>query len=340
MSYLIVKDIKKNFDKKAIAQLHGVSFEVEKGHLISIIGPSGTGKTTLFKAIAGEIDLDDGQVTLNGSQIKRVDLAFLSSINDLNPRKNVIENIMFGLHETSLHEDDKLDLARDMIEVFGLEYKDKKRLEELSAGQLQRVRLARAIIKKPKLLLLDEPFTNLDEFLKAELMNELLEILEQREITTVLITHHLQEAFSLSNKILFLANGKVIQYDTPENIYKRPIDVFTARFTGDVNLVASNLVNIDRQTIHLKNPYGEYKLPNDHGDRKKFLYLACRAEDIVIDEKGEVSGKVIRSEYRGAYYSYRLRTGEKNPVIFNTQTKLELGQRIRVSLKNGFTLPI
>ena len=99
MSYLIVKDIKKNFDKKAIAQLHGVSFEVEKGHLISIIGPSGTGKTTLFKAIAGEIDLDDGQVTLNGSQIKRVDLAFLSSINDLNPRKNVIENIMFGLHE-------------------------------------------------------------------------------------------------------------------------------------------------------------------------------------------------------------------------------------------------
>ncbi len=344
MSYLVLKNIKKNFDKKSLAQLKDINFEVEKGEMISIIGPSGTGKTTLFKVITGELDPDEGEVLLNNKSVCIEKVSLLSSDLKLDESLNVIENIIQGLNNTNFNRGEKVDLAREMIEVFGLEYKDKKSLDELSAGQQQRVRLARAIIKKPELLLLDEPFTNLDEFLKAELIGELKEVIDSREITTLLITHHLQEAFSLSDRVMLLANGGVIQFDTPENIYEKPIDVYTARFTGEINLVASNLLKTDHSYIYLKNPYGEFKVEKSSSSSgleiKKFLYMACRAENVELDEASQIQGKVIKKEYRGSYYCYRLRTAEKNPIIFHSKKNFKLGEKLRVSFNHLITLAI
>ena len=335
MSYFEVRNISKNYDVKAMAQLHDISFELNQGEIVSIIGPSGTGKSTLLNIISGDESADAGSVTLNGQSLTENDFAYLKSNDELDFTLNVIENIMAGL---SGEKD--IDAARDMIEVFGLEYKDKKNLSELSAGQLQRVRLAKSVIKMPKLIILDEPFTNLDEFLKKEILNELFEFMKSKNMTGILVTHHLEEAYSLSDRLLILAHGKVIQFDHPEKIYHHPIDVFCARFTGPVNLVASNVLSTTDDSVILKGPYGEYSVKG-FVDGKKFAYLAIRPENVLITPEGEVKGRVKSREFLGSTYLYKINTGEKNLILCKANQFIEVGAQLRVTLRNGaFILPI
>ena len=340
MSFLKVKDIYKTFDVRAMSALHGISFEVDKSEVISIIGPSGTGKSTLLNIICGELGADKGSVSLENKAIEKNDISYLKASDGLDSDLSVIENITEGLSSFNLSKEEKIDAARDMIEVFGLEYKDDKRLNEISAGQLQRVRLAKAFIKKPKLVILDEPFTNLDEFLKKEILNELFEHIRDNEMTGILVTHHLEEAFSLSDKIMILAHGKVLQYDSPETLYQRPNDVFCARFTGEINLIASNVVTTTDQDVVVKGPYGEYRIVGQaHG--KKFLYHAIRAENVSICQEGEVKGRIKSKVFLGDQYLYKINTGEKNPILIKSRHQLEIGAQVSFSLKNNsLLLPI
>ncbi len=339
MSYLKVVDIYKNFDVKAMAQLKGISFSLNRGEVISIIGPSGTGKSTLLNIISNDSAPDQGSVELEGKKVENGDIAYLKSSFDLDFKLDVISNIISGLSSDVPHPD-AIDMARDMIEVFGLEYKDKKSLDQLSAGQLQRVRLAKAMIKMPSLILLDEPFTNLDEFLKKEILSELLEFIREKQITTILVTHHLQEAFSLSDRVMILAHGKVLQFDTPEKIYQNPVDVFSARFGGDINLIASNVLKIDGENVVVKGPYGEFTI-RGHADSKKFIYHAIRPENVLVSDKGSARGKIVKRTFFGEYYLYAVNTGEKNPVLLKSNEKYDIGSSLSLDLSNrSFLIPI
>ena len=247
--FLKINNLEK-FYKKDSPLIKSLDFSVNKGEIVSFIGESGSGKTTFLRCLAGLDDINDGSIELNGKILNdtytfveshKRKIGFVFQDYPLFPHLNVIDNITFNLNDNF---QEKLE---NVLELTGLKKLIKSFPHELSGGEQQRVSIARAIIREPDLLLLDEPFSNLDSNIKLQIKNEIYNIIKNAGITTILVTHDIKESFAIADKILIFKAGVLQQYDEPFNIYCNPSNCYCAKVLGDLNLL-----NIDGKKFYLR----------------------------------------------------------------------------------------
>ncbi|WP_372652133.1 ABC transporter ATP-binding protein [Halobacteriovorax sp.] len=299
---LEVKNLRKSFDHKSIAAIENLSFELLQNEIVSIIGPSGTGKSTLVKMIAGEIAADEGSILFDKNisiDNFKNNFSYVPQELSLDNSKTIFENI--GTHLIEENEEKRHHAIRDMIEVFGLQYKDHKYPSELSTGQKSRVEMAKALVTNPRLLILDEPFANLDRSLRNEIKSELVEILKERKISALIVTHNLEDAFSHSDKIMVLNDGGIKQFSPAREVYTRPADAWVAHFTGPVNLMAGTVGEAKTDEFQQTNKLDTFTVPCydkkiNSGD---FAYMLIRPEACVVSKEGKYKGKVKKIIHLG-----------------------------------------
>lgn len=243
---LKLQNIKKSFDGKEV--LKDISIEVGDGEIVSILGPSGCGKTTLLNIILGLTNPDFGEINFNGEDITRVPMekrGFNIVFQDyaLFPNLNAYHNITYGLkNKPGISTQEEID---DFINLLGLKEHLNKKIEQLSGGQKQRVALARTLVMKPKILLLDEPLSALDGVIKESIKERIKTIAKEFNLTIIIVTHDPEEALTLSDKVLIINQGKISQYGNPENIINAPGNNFVKEFIlNQLEIKRNNILNL------------------------------------------------------------------------------------------------
>lgn len=229
---LELRNVKKVFDD-GVTILEDINFSIDDGEIVSILGSSGSGKTTLLNAILGITDITDGEIIYNGKNVTNLSMeerGFNIVFQDyaLFPHLNAYENIVYGLknkHNISTKEE-----VEDLIELLGLKPHLEKSIEQLSGGQKQRVALARTLVMKPKILLLDEPLSALDGVIKESIKEKINRVAKELNLTTIIVTHDPEEALSLSDRVMIMNGGHIVQYGEPAQIINTPKDNFVAEF--------------------------------------------------------------------------------------------------------------
>ena len=248
---LTINSLSKSFDKGKSYALENVSFNLKAGQVCAIVGESGSGKTTLVRLIAGLERPDHGSIAMNEKIIaslnkfvqpekRKIGLVFQEYA--LFPHLTILENVLYGISKIK----NKKNRAQEMLDLVGLSDMGKRYPHQLSGGQQQRVALARALAPEPSLLILDEPFSNLDTMLRTQLRNEVFEIIKKTEVTVLFVTHDTQDALSVADEILILQNGKVVQKDVASNLYVKPNTLYVASLFGSTVHINKNLQNAFR----------------------------------------------------------------------------------------------
>ncbi|WP_289248421.1 ABC transporter ATP-binding protein [Galbitalea sp. SE-J8] len=238
--HLRLEKLSKHFgDNSAVTDLN---ISIAKGEFVAFLGPSGCGKTTTLRMIAGFVRNDAGAIHLDGRRIdtlpsRRRETAMVFQDYALFPHMSVFENVAFGLRMRKIARAETMRRVGEALELVQLTGTEKKFPKELSGGMRQRVALARAIVVRPSVLLLDEPLSNLDAKLRKSVRDEIRAVHDQVGITTVLVTHDLEEAFSVGDRVVVMRGGRVEQFGTPQQIYSRPANRFVADFVGHTNLL-------------------------------------------------------------------------------------------------------
>lgn len=238
--YLKIENISKIFEKER--GIKNISFQLEKGELVSFLGPSGCGKTTLLNIIGGFVKNDSGSIYLEDKDIteyppEKREIVTVFQNYALFPHMNVVENVKYGLKYRGYNKEEQIKLAKEYLKIVGLEGYEKNSVGELSGGQQQRVALARALVLQPKILLLDEPFSNLDAKLKIAMREEIKELQKRLGISMIFVTHDQEEALSISDRIVVMSNGEIVQIGKPEEIYYSPKNRYVAEFIGKINFL-------------------------------------------------------------------------------------------------------
>ena len=330
--YFSVKDLVVGYDDTIV--VNGLSLELQQGEIGCFLGYSGCGKTTALRAIAGLEESRGGKIMLNNQrlteQAARVSFAVAPAKRGMGMvfqdyalfgHLSVAKNIAFGLNKWSTA--DKKARVAEMLALVELSEHADKRPNELSGGQQQRVALARALAPKPKLLLLDEPFSNLDVVLRESLAMNVRDILKRTNTTAILVTHDQNEAFALADKVGVMHKGKLVQWATPSELYHKPVSPFVAEFVGEGAMidgiikeghVETALGDIYRRMevydASGQPQYCEYDYPN--GTPIKVL---VRPDDIIHDDDSIQTALVVGRVFRGANYLYRLQLADGQTVL-------------------------
>ena len=238
---LRLEHIKKSYDGTTI--LNDINLEIADGEIVSILGPSGCGKTTLLNLILGMTEADSGKIIFNGEDITNTPMekrGFNIVLQDyaLFPNLNVAKNIRYGLRNKPGISTDKE--VEDLIQLLGLREHLGKKIDQLSGGQKQRVALARTMVMKPRILLLDEPLSALDGVIKESIKEKIKEIAREFHLTTIIVTHDPEEALTLSDHVMIINEGKISQYGKPEEIVKTPENEFVKRFILQQLMIKKN----------------------------------------------------------------------------------------------------
>jgi len=298
--------------------VNDLSLRLEKGQIACLLGLSGCGKTTVLRCIAGFESIGDGEIMLNGQRVsapgyslppekRRIGMVFQDFA--LFPHLNVADNIAFGLHRASAAE--RSQRVGELLVTVGLKDSAKKFPHELSGGQQQRVALARALAPRPEVLLLDEPFSNLDVTLRERLRLEVRDILKNQNATAILVTHDQEEAFAIADEIGIMSDGKILQWDSAYNLYHQPVSRFVADFIGQGVFVPGTVLNAQQVEIELGILTGE--IPHECMQGCNVCGRGCkvdvllRPDDIVHDDASLLCATVVQKAFRGAEILYTLR---------------------------------
>ena len=321
--------------------VNDLSFHINEGQIVSLLGPSGCGKTTVLRAIAGFEPVQSGEIHLASRLIsspgsitppeqRQVGMVFQDYA--LFPHLNIYDNIGFGLRKTGSRE--RMRLADSLLETVGLEGYGKRFPHELSGGQQQRVALARALAPEPKLLLMDEPFSSLDVELRERLSFEVREILKDRGITGILVTHDQQEAFVMAEQVGVMCEGVIRQWDTPYNLYHEPADRFVADFIGQGVFLSGTLISPDTLETELGTIQGNRAYPWEKGTAVDVL---VRPDDIVpaTDSDSHLSGRIVQKAFQGPEIMYTLELPSGGTVLsmFPSHQNHPIGDTLAISVE-------
>lgn len=329
---LEVDNIQLGYDEELV--IRGLSFRLDAGQIGCLLGASGCGKTTALRAVAGFEPLRDGEIRINdrvastpgfrmAPEKRSVGMVFQD--HALFPHLRVADNVGFGLRK--LATGDKRRKVDELLELTGLEGLGHRYPHELSGGQQQRVALARALAPEPAVLLMDEPFSNLDTRLRRRMGEEIRSILKERGTATLIVTHDQHEAFALADKVGLLKDGRMLQWDTPYRLYHEPASHYVAAFTGRGSYLNARVTG--SKLVHALgiSPLPDQRPPGDE------LALLIRPDDIRPDHQGR-QATVLARQFQGAQILYRLEldSGEEIAALFPSHDDYDKGQRIGVAL--------
>ena len=346
-AFLQIENISKSYGE--VRALTDVTIDVRQGELVSFIGPSGCGKTTLLRTIGGFHHQDSGTITLDGETIdhlppekRATGMVFQSYA--LFPHMSVAKNVAYGLSGISRAERAKR-VAEALAQVRLEGYGDRKPAE-LSGGQQQRVAIARCLVLQPKLLLLDEPLSNLDANLRVIMRDEIRRIKDELGITVLFVTHDQEEALSISDRILVLKDGVTQQIGTPQKVYDFPANEFVSTFVGQANLVRGRLGGsagaLRLEAGGVSFPVSGLRGKIDGEDRTLTApeeverLVLLRPERIRIDDNSEISGELTNIVYNGSFTRYTLIVGDLELTVDESNsaraTTYRVGDRLGISL--------
>ena len=305
-----LKNLTKNFDDQQV--LKGINLEIHQNEFLTLLGPSGCGKTTTLRIIAGFEEASSGEVLFDGMDISKIP-AYKREINTvfqkyaLFPHMTVLENVIYGLKFQGIKKKKAREMGMEYLKIVDMEEYAGFSIGEISGGQQQRVALVRSLITKPKVLLLDEPLSNLDAKLRVKMREEIREIQKKYEITMVFVTHDQEEAMVLGDKIAIMDQGKLVQIGRPEEVYLHPQNDFARDFLG-----------ISNQFTDMRGNH-----------------ICCRPEELEFVDNGTVKGIVKQEEFLGFYRQYCVETETHETIIVRTDrgVKKEVGKEIQLQVK-------
>ena len=333
------ENITKKFNETTAVD--NVSCKFEAGTLTTLLGPSGCGKTTSLRIIAGleratsgKIFVDDEDVTLLPATDRDVSMVFQSYA--LFPHMSVIENVSYGLKMINVDKEEYIHKSLETLKLVNLEGYENRMPSELSGGQQQRVAVARAIVLEPKVLLFDEPLSNLDAKLRRQVREDIREIQQKLGVTTIYVTHDQEEALAISDKVIVMNNAVIAQEGSPKNLYNFPQNKFVANFIGDANVVTAKIINKHSNSYDLN--IAEMNL-TVHSDMKlnETVSVALRPEKILIDRAKTdncIHAKVNNASFVGNSYQYILNSaaGKLYVISGDTNNIFKVGEEVYLNL--------
>ena len=333
-----------------INALDNVSIQVDKKEFITLLGPSGCGKTTLLRSISGFEELDSGNIKIDGQEMTNVQ-PYKRPVNTvfqnyaLFPHINVGDNIGYGLDVSRCDKKERNRLVDETLTLVGLSGFENRKPSQLSGGQQQRVALARAIINRPKILLLDEPLSALDRKLRQSMQVELKNIQNELGIAFIFVTHDQEEALTMSDKIVVMNHGKIIQTGTPTEIYDKPLSKFTAQFIGESNFFEGKIIERNKRIkieTHYSNIlYLENSNQFNFSDNQK-LNILLRPEDLSLYpynsyEDCFIEGEIKQIFFLGTDFKILLKIDKEKIIhcilrdsVRNEINKCKIGNKIKL----------
>ncbi len=309
------------------------NLEVRNGELVSLLGPSGAGKTTILKAAAGQAKPDCGDILINGRSVldlppEHRDTVMVFQEPLLFPFLNVAQNIGFGLRMRKTTGRGEKQLIGEIMELTRLSGLQHRRIHELSGGQQQRVSLARALVLKPSVLLMDEPLSNLDANLRGQMRELIQDIQSQTHVTTLFVTHDQTEALILSHRVSLLLKGRLRQVGSPEELFYRPSDPEVSRFFGGCNFFRGKCKHGEFHSDWVRVPAPEI-IANGHR-----LTATIRPEDISISSEPafDLAGRVLKTSFEGSATRVWVSCGGKQLVVLTAQRTFSPGQSVCLHL--------
>ena len=323
--------------------VHNISFHIANGQISCLLGPSGCGKSTLLRAIAGLNPIFTGQIAMTASdgvereisssnyvlnpEHRQIGMVFQDAA--LFPHLTIAENIAFGIRHWPFNQ--RRSRIQNLLELMGIGAMANRYPHLLSGGQQQRVALARAIAPRPKLLLLDEPFTGLDISLKETLITEICSILRREQVTALLVTHDQMEAFAMADMVAVMNDGRILQHDTAYNIYHQPSTRFVADFVGEGDFLSGIVLDEYR----VRSALGILQSSTAHGFTiNQYVDILVRPDDLLHDDESNFTGVVVSKRFRGSHFLYRIELPSKQHLfcLASSHHNHAVGENIGIAL--------
>ncbi|MBU9710426.1 ABC transporter ATP-binding protein [Evansella tamaricis] len=344
MSFIQLENLTKYFNGSADPAVASLNLTIQKGEIITLLGPSGCGKTTTLRMIAGFEHPNKGTIHIDGKEVyneaqslppEKRGIGMVFQDYALFPHMTIMKNVMFGLGKWSAR--DKKQRAKEVLELVGLEGYANRYPTQLSGGQQQRVALARALAPKPHVVLMDEPFSNLDAGLREKMRFDVTNILRKANTTAIIVTHDQKDAFAVSDRVVVMKDGIIQQIASPREMYRCPKNCFVAQFVGKTNLL-TGIMDDDKMNIHTH--IGKVTLPEQWKERLETVKLSIRPEGCHLTEKGAYCGVVERVTYGGEYQELYVRLHNephlsKEPMLIYApiEQDVEVGTIVSFNIK-------
>ena len=334
--FIKIKNVSKNFEE--VVAVDNINVDIARGEFFSLLGPSGCGKTTLLRILAGfeypssgSVFIDNLDVTDITPNLRPTNMVFQNYA--IFPHINVKRNIEFGLRKEKLSKDELDKRVQDALKMVQLEGYEDRYYNQLSGGQRQRIALARALVKQPKVLLLDEPLGALDKKLREEMQLELRNLQRSIGITFIFVTHDQEEAMTMSDRVAVMNKGKILQISPPRDLYDNPKNLFVGDFIGQINFLDTQIVKIEGNNAKvLINKLGEHEIitSNNNLSQNESIVCAIRPETIIISKTNEknsdicIKGSIVNTSFYGNMtYVYVKIEGLSKPIMVSTSDVLE-----------------
>jgi putative spermidine/putrescine transport system ATP-binding protein len=299
MSFVSVEKLEKHYGATPV--FSDINFTIAQGEFITLLGPSGCGKSTLLRCIAGLTPVNGGQIVLNGQDLvplspQKRDIGMVFQSYALFPNMTVAQNVAFGLRMQKVKADESRQRVTQVLELVELQAFAERYPHQMSGGQCQRVALARSLVTRPRLLLLDEPLSALDARIRKHLREQIREIQRELNLTTIFVTHDQEEALTMSDRIFLMNQGRIVQSGDAQSLYTAPVDAFAAGFMGSYNLLDAH-----QASQLLQRPVNSR--------------LAIRPESIGLSLTGELEGEIRSHSLLGNVIRYRVVAREIELVV-------------------------
>jgi spermidine/putrescine transport system ATP-binding protein len=327
-----IRQLDKVFHDQKI--LDNITLDVKAGEFLTLLGPSGCGKTTMLRLLSGFEEPTAGKIFINGKDVtgippneRHVNTVFQNYA--LFPHMTVFENVAFGLRCANRPEEEIKSRVQEVLKTFKLENLQNRKPHQLSGGQQQRVAVARAVVNKPLVLLLDEPLSALDYNLRKQMQLELKSLQRQLKITFIFVTHDQEEALSISDRVVVMNEGVIEQVGTPRQVYEEPVNLHVANFIGEANIFETEILRVEGKELYAMIEGKEFKLKNNKGLKVgDKVFAIVRPEDVRVWDRREMEGEDLNNTltayveqviYKGSTVDLILRTEQTGKKILSTE---------------------